>query len=142
MFWLHGTPSMSAMRPAMLAGPMFRHSSRSKDLISVVASSGFSGVGVGDVVWGVAVCCWADAANDRHNSTAHASVARKCRLFVSGMICLRCRADSVKTWVESINHAAAARPQSFMPAVFYLILCVGRRLTETVRSEKTPTRPE
>src|SRR5256714_2553150 len=113
---------MSAMRPPMLAGPMLRHSSRSNDLISVVASSGFSGVGVGDVACGVAVCCWADAASDRHNSTAHASAARKKALFVSDMICLRCRTDSIKTWTESINLTAAVRPQSFTPAGFYSIL--------------------
>ena len=85
MFALPATPSMSAMRPPMLAGPMLRHSRRSKDFVSVVSSPGFAGVGVGVVVWGVACSCCAAAANERHDSKTHARVAREERLLFSGM---------------------------------------------------------
>src|ERR1044072_2783769 len=67
---------MSLMRPPMFAGPMLRHSRRSKDFISVEASSGFAGAGL---VCGVAVCCCAHAARDKQNNAAHASAARASR---------------------------------------------------------------
>src|ERR1043165_4597633 len=129
---------MSAMRPPMLAGPMLRHSSRSNDLTAVVSSPGLSGVGVGVGACGVACCSCAAAAKERDNSTRHASAARKKRLLFSGMGSdSSLKALSGKTWSQRINQTAAARPQTFAPAVVNSILSVKQREAHHRGTENT-----
>src|ERR1044071_270935 len=108
---------MSATRPPMLAGPIERHSSRSKDFGSVVACSGRSGVGLG-LVCGVACCVCAAATSARHKTARHANAARLEELFVSGMSygsgCVL-----YKTCAERINQTARGRLLTFTRARVY-----------------------